>query len=182
MAMSLCILCHPDFSIGLNTNRCNELATRVQRSATANGYRLPTEAEWEWAARDLAYSMNRSGNQQVLWTSHRYSGGSTSKSVAWYRDNSKGRSHAVCRKDTNIMDICDMSGNVFEWTEDWYEADTTLFSNTNPVGPASGSTKVLKGGSYDSPKNAIRTAFRFSTAPGYRDGQMGLRLVRNGEQ
>jgi formylglycine-generating enzyme required for sulfatase activity len=170
------------FSIGMNTNQCNEMASRVQRSTTANGYRLPTEAEWEWAARDLSYSINRSGGQQVLWTSHRYSGGSTSKSVAWYRDNAKGRSHPVCQKDPNMMDICDMSGNVFEWTEDWYESDTSMFSNTNPVGPSTGTTKVLKGGSYDSPKNAIRTAFRFSTAPGYRDGQMGLRLVRNGEQ
>ena len=167
------------FTLGMNTNQCNKASSAVSRDLNANGYRLPTEAEWEWAARDLSHSVNHSGNQQVLWTSHRYAGGSTVNAVAWYRDNSKGQSQPVCGKDSNIMELCDMSGNVFEWTEDWYEADTTSFANTNPVGPLTGTTKVLKGGSYDSPKNALRVAFRFSTAPGYRDGQMGLRLVRN---
>ena len=167
------------FKLGLDTHTCNQLAPSVDRDMTANGYRLPTEAEWEWSAREMGYHVRRSGSQQVLWESHRFSGSSTASKVAWYEDSSWRRTHAVCGKDVNLMDLCDMSGNVFEWVEDWYESDTSLFPNTDPVGPSSGEAKVLRGGSYQSPKNVIRNAFRYNTAPGYRDGQMGLRLVRS---
>jgi len=167
------------FKLGLDTHTCNQLAKSVERNPTANGYRLPTEAEWEWSAREMGYYSNRKGSQQLLWESHRFSGSSTASKVAWYEDTSKRRTHSVCGKEPNLMDLCDMSGNVFEWVEDWYESDTSMFSNTDPVGPSTGETKVLRGGSYQSPKNVIRNAFRYNTAPGYRDGQMGLRLVRN---
>ena len=167
------------FTLGLDTHTCNQQAKSVQRDGTANGFRLPTEAEWEWSAREMGYHSNRKGAQQVLWESHRFSGSSTASKVAWYEDTAKRRTHSVCGKEANLIDLCDMSGNVFEWVEDWYESDTSLFSNTDPVGPSSGETKILRGGSYQSPKNVIRNAFRYNTAPGYRDGQMGLRLVRN---
>ncbi len=167
------------FTLGLDTHRCNELSSAVTRNWEANGYRLPTEAEWEWSAREMGYYTSRSSSSQVLISAHRFSGSSTASKVAWYEDTAKRRTHPVCQKEPNLMDVCDMSGNVFEWVEDWYEADTSMFSNTDPVGPTSGETKVLRGGSYQSPKNVIRNAFRYNTAPGYRDGQMGLRLVRS---
>jgi formylglycine-generating enzyme len=166
------------FTVGLDTNTCNEMAPLVSRNHQSNGYRLPTEAEWEWSAREMGYYSSRTSSKQVLRESHRFSGSSTASKVAWYEATSKRTTHSVCGKDKNLMDLCDMSGNVFEWVEDWYASDTTLFSNTNPVGPTSGESKVLKGGSYDSPKNVIRNAFRYNTVPGYRDGQLGLRLVR----
>ena len=167
------------FVQGLDTNRCNMLAPAVQRKNSANGYRLPTEAEWEWSAREMSYYVTRSSSSQMLTESHRYSGSSTIGRVGWYEDNSRRTTHSVCTKDKNLLELCDMSGNVFEWVEDWYGADTSMFSNTDPRGPSSGETKVLRGGSYLSPKNVLRNAFRYNTAPGYRDGQMGLRLVRN---
>ena len=167
------------FGLGLDTARCNQYAPSVERDRLANGYRLPTEAEWEYSAREMGYYSQRQSSQQVIWESHRFSGSSSASRVAWYDDNAKRRTHAACGKEPNLMDLCDMSGNVFEWVEDWYEADTSLFSNTDPWGPNIGTTKVLRGGSYQSPKNVIRNAFRYNTAPGYRDGQMGLRLVRN---
>ncbi len=167
------------FALGLDTHRCNELSSSVTRNWEANGYRLPTEAEWEWSAREMGYYMSRRSSSQVLISAHRFSGSSTASKVAWYEDTSRRRSHPVCQKEANLMDLCDMSGNVFEWVEDWYGADTSMFSNTDPVGPTSGETKVLRGGSHQSPKNVIRNAFRYNTAPGYRDGQMGLRLVRS---
>ena len=121
------------FKLGLDTHTCNQLSSSVERNGTANGYRLPTEAEWEWSAREMGYHVRRSGSQQVLWESHRFSGSSTASKVAWYEDSSSRRTHAVCGKEVDLMDLCDMSGNVFEWVEDWYEADTSLFSNTDPV-------------------------------------------------
>ena len=151
------------FKLGLDTHTCNQLAPLSLEMYLVNGYRLPTEAEWEWSAREMGHHVRRSGSQQVLWESHRFSGSSTASKVAWYEDSSSRRTHAVCGKEVNLMDLCDMSGNVFEWVEDWYEADTSLFSNTDPVGPSSGEAKVLRGGSYLSPKNVIRNAFRYNT-------------------
>ena len=76
------------------------------------------------------------------------------------------------------MGICDMTGNVFEWTGDWYEPDTSTFRNTDPIGPSIGQTKILRGGSYKSNQNVLRNAFRYDAEPGYRTSQMGLRLAR----
>ena len=165
------------FGLGLDTHSCNQLSAMVSAQLDNSGYRLPTEAEWEWTARDLSYYQNQMGYQQINWESHRYAGSSTAKKVAWYRDSTSS-TRAVCTKESTIMNVCDLSGNVFEWTQDWYAADSSSFSNTDPFGPESGTTKILRGGSFQSPKNAIRNSFRYSTSPGYRDGQMGFRLVR----
>lgn len=164
--------------LGLDTQTCNEIAPKISWTIGANGYRLPTEAEWEWSARALSYYVQQ-GNTQVNWDMQRFSGSNTAQDVAWFFKNSNNHTHSVCTKNKSDIDTCDMTGNVFEWVWDWYEADTSSFSNTNPVGPSVGETKSARGGSYLTPMNVLRTAYRYNTAPGYRDGQMGLRLVRN---
>ena len=161
----------------MKAKKCNSLATTVYPNPTANGYRLPTEAEWEFVARDIAYLQQEYSG--VIESLELYSGSNEPADVAWYIHNSSNTTHASCEKERNELDICDMTGNVFEWVGDWYEADTSSFSNANPIGPTKGETKVLRGGSYQSNSNVLRNAFRYHNEPGYRSEQIGFRLVRN---
>lgn len=165
-----------NFQPKMDLQSCNTLAVSIFADPTANGYRLPTEAEWEFVARDISYhQQNQSG---VIDSKEVYAGSDRLDQVAWHARNSSNRSHVSCEKDRNEMDICDLTGNVFEWTGDWYESDTSSFPNVDPIGPTSGQTKVLRGGSYQSNANVLRNAFRYSNEPGYRSEQIGFRLVR----
>jgi sulfatase modifying factor 1 len=165
-----------NFRPDMDIQSCNTLAASVFADPTSDGYRLPTEAEWEFVARDISYLQKDS--TVVVEAPELYSGSDRLDQVAWYSQNSSNRTHISCEKNRNEMDVCDMTGNVFEWTGDWYEADTSTFPNVNPIGPTFGQTKVLRGGSYQSSRNVLRNAFRYSNEPGYRSEQIGLRLVR----
>lgn len=112
-----------------------EFITKLN-ARTGKNYRLPTEAEWEFAARGGSSSNN-----------YTYSGSNMLSSVAWYKDNSNGKSHPVGSKSPNELGIYDMSGNVQEWCQDWYGRYPDG-SQINPTGVASGSDKVLRGGSW----------------------------------
>ena len=128
-------------------------------------FRLPTEAEWEFAAR----GGNRSrGNQ--------YSGSNSLGSVAWYDDNSNGQTHPVKQKQANELGLYDMSGNVWEWCYDWYGKYSSS-SQTNPKGPSSGSYRVLRGGSWSYYAQFCRVAFRNYGTPDFRYNFIGLRLA-----
>ncbi len=128
-------------------------------------FRLPTEAEWEYAAR----GGNRSrGNQ--------YSGSNSLGSVAWYDDNSNGQTHPVKQKQANELGLYDMSGNVWEWCYDWYGKYSSS-SQTNPKGPSSGSYRVLRGGGGDGGAQGCRVAFRNGSTPGGRGAGGGMRLA-----
>ena len=128
---------------------------------TCTGYRLPTEAEWEYAA--------RAGT----------TGGSYGEldAVGWYNVNSGGSTHAVGGKTANSFGLYDMLGNVWEWTGDWY--GTYPGAVTNPTGPTTGPFQVNRGGSWRGDARAARAAFRFSgSAPVDRGDGLGFRLVR----
>jgi formylglycine-generating enzyme required for sulfatase activity len=129
------------------------------------GYRLPSEAEWEYAA--------RSGGK-----AEKYSGGNDLDSVAWYGSNSGSQTHPVGQKRPNGLGINDMSGNVWEWTGDWYGENYYGSSpRDNPRGASNGQYRALRGGSwYDAPQYA-RASYRIRGAPSGRGVNNGLRAV-----
>ena len=128
-------------------------------------FRLPTEAEWEYAA--------RGGNRSQ---GYKYSGSNTIDDVAWYENNSGKKTHSVGTKQANELGLYDMSGNVWEWCSDW-DGDYSSSSQTNPTGPATGSYRVLRGGGWDSSAGSCRVSNR---AVGYPDSgfvNFGSRLA-----
>lgn len=128
-------------------------------------FRLPTEAEWEFAA--------RSGGK-----SEEYSGGNTVGDVAWYNGNSGERTHPVGLKNPNGLGIHDMSGNVWEWCQDRYgEYSYSQSPQYNPVGVQNGFKHVLRGGSWGYGPTEMRSTNRFSSTPGNRSNRIGFRLV-----
>jgi formylglycine-generating enzyme required for sulfatase activity len=137
----------------------------------ASGYRLPTEAEWEYAA--------KGGNKDYI--SYEYSGSNSVDVVAWYNGNSGNTTHPVGTKRPNSLGLYDMNGNVWEWCWDWY-GGYSGGSQTDPAGPSgptsSGTYRVLRGGSWGSAAAYVRSAFRNYDTPSSRSNYIGFRLVR----
>ncbi len=112
---------------------------------TGKNYRLPTEAQWEYAARGGQSSFDKGGQGGF-----KYAGSNNLNEVAWYDVNSSNKTHPVGQKRTNELGLYDMSGNVWEWCQDWYDADYYKKSPANnPTGPTSGIYCVLRGGSWN---------------------------------
>lgn len=137
----------------------------VRADWTATGYRLPTEAEWEYASRGGSKSEG-----------YEYSGSDNTEDVAWYSVNSGGKTHPAGEKTSNELGIYDMSGNVWEWGWNWYEAYSSE-SETDPRGPDSGSGRVLRGGSWGNGIADTRSAFRNYAGPDYKDIYLGFRIL-----
>ncbi len=144
-------------------NDCQEFITRLNE-LTGMNFRLPTEAEWEYAAR------GGNGSQ-----GYKYSGSNTIRDVAWYNGNSLSETHNVKTKSPNELGIYDMSGNVFEWCEDWY-GNYSSGSQTNPTGPSSGSSRVYRGGSCYNHARNCRVSDRSGDNPDFWTVNLGLRL------
>ena len=138
---------------------------RKLNAQTGKNYRLPTEAEWEYAA--------KGGKQSRSYT---YSGSNNVGSVAWYYDNSENKTHKVGGKQGNELGIYDMSGNVWELCSDWY-GPYSSYNETNSTGASSGRYRVLRGGSEINGANYCRSAFRLGPDPGRRSNCNGFRLV-----
>ena len=145
----------------------NECQTFIEKlnQLTGKSFRLPTEAEWEYAA--------RGGNKS---RGYKYSGSNTLGDVAWYDGNSDGKTHEVKTKRANKLGLYDMTGNVWEWCQDWY-AYYEGNSQTNPTGPSSGNTHVIRGGGWGDYYKFCRVSRRNRHDPDYRNGGIGLRLA-----
>jgi uncharacterized protein (TIGR02145 family) len=144
----------------------NDVQMFIQKlnKTTGKKYRLPTEAEWEYAARGGTMSKG-----------YVYSGSKKSKDVALYNNNSRGTSQ-VGTKLPNELGIYDMSGNVWEWVSDWY-GDYSTDIQTNPVGPSSGSYRVKRGGSWSDYESSCRVSARGGNNPDFGDNNTGFRLA-----
>lgn len=145
-------------------SECMEFVSRLSQ-ITGRRFALPTEAQWEYAA--------RGGNKSRAYT---YSGSNNIYDVAWHKDNSSKLTHPVGTKMANELGIYDMSGNVFEWCQDWYGTYSSS-SQTDPAGASSGSNRVNRGGSWINDTSYCRSANRRYSSPGNRTGNLGLRLV-----
>jgi len=131
----------------------------------ASGFRLPTEHEWEIAAR--------------AGTSLTYSGSDDLAAVGWYQGNSGGRTQLVAQKAPNAWGLHDMSGNVWEWCWDWFDADAyEAGTMTDPVGPPTGVRRVRRGGSWNGASQSARTTYRNYDGPSFRSDNIGFRIAR----
>ena len=145
-------------------NDCQTFLLKLN-AMTGKNFRLPTEAEWEFSARGGNWSRG-----------YQYSGSNVLSDVAWYYDNSGSKTHNVGTKAPNELGIYDMSGNVWEWCQDW-KGSYIGSAQTNPKGPSSGSYRVDRGGSWFNFAWSCRVACRYCHTPDYRYFDLGFRLA-----
>ena len=143
---------------------CQTFISRLN-NLTGKNFRLPTEAEWEYAA--------RGGNRS---RGYKYSGSNVLSDVAWYRDNSGYETHPVGSKSPNELGLYDMSGNVYEWCSDWHGTYSSS-AQMNPTGPSRWSDHVNRGGSWYDGARFFRSSYRDGNASDGRFNNLGLRLA-----
>lgn len=152
--------------VNISWDECQIFIEKLN-SRTSKKFRLPTEAEWEFAA--------RGGNES---RHYQFSGSNSTEDVAWYEENSGGTLHPVKTMQPNELGLYDMSGNVWEMCSDWYDANYYQNSvSTNPTGPTSGDIRVTRGGSWSYSRVCCGTTVRNYYSPNHGENYLGLRLV-----
>ena len=151
----------------------NDVQVFIQKLNTKekiDKYHLPTEAEWEYAARADSESSYTFGSDPKILSQY-----------AWYRNNSGGETHPVGQLSPNAWGLFDMHGNVHEWCQDWFDRKYYSQSPTNaPLGPSTGLAKTLRGGDWGSEGWYCRCASRSLSSPDRRSNRLGFRLIRMG--
>ena len=152
----------------ISWNDARKFIHRLNAKEDTNKYRLPTEAEWEYACRAGSDGKWTFGNDE-----------NRLKDYAWYEANSGGRTHPVGGKRPNAWGLYDMHGNAREWCQDWYDSDFYQQSpSRDPQGPASGSSRAIRGGSWFYDPSYARCAYRFGVNPVFTSYGVGFRLAR----
>ncbi len=148
----------------VNWMDCQDFVEKLSK-ITGLKFRLPTEAEWEYAARG-----GKKGK------GYKYSGGNMLSQIAWYNENSGGTSHEVGQKAPNELGLYDMSGNIWEWVQDW-KGDFTNEEQMNPKGPEEGDERICRGGGWNREHDRCRVSYRGDDLPDLRYRSLGLRVV-----
>ena len=156
---------------GYTPHAGNSIGGSITCDFAANGYRLPTEAEWEYLAR----GGNLTNNGQTT-----YSGSGTVGSVAWYSENSGSQTHEVKKKAANALGLYDMSGNVWEWC--WDRWTDTITTSTPSSGAASGSSCVARGSSWYGNASFCTVSYWYGNYPSHRSSNYGFRVVCSGSE
>jgi len=152
---------------------CKEFILRLNKREKTRRYRLPTEAEWEYACRATSRSAFANGQITEKDCGH----DANLDKIGWYCGNSGKKTHPVAQKKPNSWGLYDMHGNVWEWCQDWHEKYPSLHL-TDPKGPTSGSGRIFRGGGWNLSARRCRSAFRDSYSPHVRYKLLGFRLAR----
>ncbi len=158
----------------ISWNDCQEFLKRLNEQEGGNKYRLPTETEWEYACR--AENASAFANGTITQIGCGYD--KNLDAMGWYCGNSGKKPHPVAEKMPNAFGLYDMHGNVWEWVQDWYD-EYPLEDVSDPRGPASGSSRVLRGGGWHEDTEGCRSAVRLGRPPDSRAGTLGFRVVRD---